>query len=56
MFNVIIIFVSSLVFLASFFWAIDAIIHKRKSKIPACVVSAIAFAVWSLYFAVFASS
>lgn len=36
-------FILVLTFISTFFWAIDAIVHKKKTRIIACVISSLAY-------------
>lgn len=44
MMNVISFIISAAVFMSAFLWAMDAVVHQRKIRVVACIISVLTFA------------
>lgn len=52
--NYIIFLISAGVFMSTFFWAMDAVVHQKKTRIAACIIAIIAFMAFGTCLAVLA--
>lgn len=48
--------ISAILFMSTFLWAIDTVVHQKKTKVAACIISVLTFAAWGFYLALLASS
>lgn len=54
--NYIIFLISAGVFMSTFFWAMDAVVHQKKTRVVACIISVLAFLACGTCLAMLASS
>lgn len=48
--------ISAVVFMSTFFWAMDAVVHQKKTRVVACIISVLTFLAWGICLAVLTSS